>query len=355
MPGAASAEGDCSYHSDRSTIVHMKPTSEVGLSPNLAVEVEEQVRRQALAGAGLVEELDDEEGLVFPLPLNAHIVRVLRGYDTRDTTNTKVRCSACPQHQLHNRGFRVEIESGEQARIGIRCGEKHFGHGAWQTAVADYDRRVQHAHYLARVKPALDAIEQIMPLIREWHQRTNLLAKLGPGFPSELSDRLYEEAKRSEGRLERERRRKRKRVNRQGQEETYTETEVILVARIPYPGMFLGESPTHPLNGATKEIGCAVALLANKTDTASLAKAFSHLRRGRQYLNDAARTHRGILSNLTPGWLPALCEWANQDDGLEESYAVQGLTIECDGDPFPLLSPEVLGAPTIDRINELWP
>lgn len=334
------------------------PASEAGLSPKTAVEAEEELRRQVLAEAGLIESLDDEEGLVFPLPTHAAIVRVLCGYDTRDTTNTKVRCSACAQHQFHNRGFRVEIEGGAQARIGIQCGEKHFGPGAWQAAVADYDRRVRHAHYLARVKPALDATEQIMPLVRAWHQRTNLLAKWMPTFRShldELFDRLAEEAKRSEGRLERERRRKRKRVNKQGQEETYIETEVIVVARIPYPGMFLGESPTHPLNGATKEIGCAVALLANKNDTASLAKAFAHLRRGRQYLNDAARIHRGVLSNLTPGWLPALCDWANQDDGLEATYAVQGLTIECDGEPFTLLSPEVIGNPALDRINELWP
>ena len=168
--------------------------------------------------------------------------------------------SAAP---VPNRGFRVEIEGGEQARIGIRCGEKHFGGGAWQAAVADYDRRVAHAQYLARVKPALDAIEQIMPLVREWHQRTNLLAKWMPTFRGhlgELFDRLAEEAKRSEGRLERERRRKRKRVNREGREETYIDTEVTLVARIPYPGMFMAESPTHPLNGATKEIGCAAAL-----------------------------------------------------------------------------------------------
>ena len=107
--------------------------------------------------------------------------------------------SAAP---VPNRGFRVEIEGGEQARIGIRCGEKHFGGGAWQAAVADYDRRVAHAQYLARVKPALDAIEQIMPLVREWHQRTNLPAKWMPTFRGhlgELFNRLAEEAKRSEG------------------------------------------------------------------------------------------------------------------------------------------------------------
>lgn len=333
------------------------PAAETGLSLATAVEAEEELRRQVLADAGLIERLDDEDGLVFPLPQDAQIIRVLSGYDTRDTTNTKVRCSACAHRQLHNRGFRVEIEGGDHARIGIRCGEKHFGRGAWQAAVADYDRRVERAQYLARVKPALDAIEQIMPLVKEWHQRTNLLAKWMPACRrglGELFDRLADEAKRSEGRLERERRRKRKRVNRQGREETYIDTEVIVVARIPYPGMFLGESPTHPLNGANKEIGLAVALLANKTDTASLAKAFGHLRRARQYLNDAARIHHGVLANLTPGWLPALCEWANQE-GLEGGYAAQGLTIECDGEPFALLSPEVIGAPAIDRINELWP
>lgn len=349
----------CSQLRDRSIIVRMTdPAAEVEPSFDTATKAEEELRRRVLTEAGLVESLDDEDGLVFPLPKGSHIIRVLSGYDTRDTTNAKVRCSACAHHQLHNRGFRVEIEGGEHTRIGIRCGEKHFGRGAWQAAVSDYDRRVERAQYLARVKPALDAIERITPLVREWHERTNHFAKWMHSLRNrldELFDQLADAAKRSEGRLERERRRKRKRVNRQGREETYIDTDVIVVARIPYPGMFLGESPTHPLNGATKEIGFAVALLAEKTDTASLAKAFVHLRRARQYLNDAARIHRGVLSNLTPGWLPALCDWANQDDGLESTYAALGLAIECDGETFPLLSPGVIGTPPIDRINELWP
>lgn len=335
-----------------------KVAAESEWSLDAAVAAEDALRRRVLAEAGLVESLADEDGLVFPLSSDAAIVRVICGYDTRDTTNIMVRCSACSQHQMHNRGFRVEIEGGAHARIGIQCGEKHFGRGAWQAAVADYDRRVEHAQYLARVKPALDAIEKIMPLVRDWHQRTNLLAKWMPAFRSHLEglfDRVAEEAKRREGRLERERRRKRKRINRQGREESYVDTEVVVVPRIPFPGMFLGESPTHPLNGATKEIGCAVALLNNKNDTASLAKAFTHLRRGRQYLNDAARIHRGVLSNLAPGWLPALCEWANHDFELQATYAVKGTTIECDGDTFPLLSPDIIGVPAIDHINELWP
>jgi len=339
---------------NRSTVV---PMSDMASSTGLletAVQAEEEIRWQVLAAAGLTDSVDSDQGLVFPLPTGAKIVRVISGYDTRDTTNTKVRCAACKQHQLHNRGFRVEIEGGEQARIGLNCGEKHFGDGAWQAAVADYDRRVQHAHYLARVKPACDAIEQIMPLVREWHQRTNLLAKWMPAFSAqELFGVLAGEAKRSEGRLERERRRKRKRVNRQGREETYVETEIIVVARIPYPGMFLGQTPTHPLNGAITEVGCAIAIFENKSDAVSLAKAFAHLRWGRQYLNDAAEIHRGALQNLKPDWLPSLCEWANSE--LEETYTVRGSTIKCDEETFTLLAPEAIGTPPIDRINELWP
>lgn len=328
----------------------------------VALELEELQREQTLAKADLVDDLEDDAGLIFPLPANSRIVRIIRGYDTRTTTRKKVRCAACRQHQPHNRGFRVEIEGGQEARIGFNCGEDHFGEGAWLTAVIEYDRRVEHAQYVARIKPALDAIGLIMPMVREWHERTNEFGKWISNFRRELPDlfaRLTDIARLREGRFERERRRKIKRVDRLGRESLFSTTETVVIGRIPYPAMFLGASPNHGLNGAMNNLAIAVALLEHKTDTVSLARAYSQIRQARQHLVEAAEIHLGVLLNLSPAWLPSLCDWANHDDALRGTYEIDGSVIEHRGQRsavrLQFVDRSRIGTPSIDRINEFWP
>lgn len=322
---------------------------------------ENDYRFAALSKAGLIENTDDETGLVFPLPINATIVRIVRGYDTRVTTRTKVRCAACRQHQPHNRGFRVAIEGGAEARIGFNCGEDHFGIGTWRSAVAEYDRRAENAQYLARIKPALDLIEQTIPLLQEWHVRTNRFGRWISNYRKELPQifrRLAQVAKLNDGRLERQRKKKLTRVNRLGQTEQYSGTETIEIARIPFPGMFLGATPNTGLNVAKQEFGLAVALLENKRDNESLARAFSHIQRARQSLNEAGEVHRRILLNLSSGWLPSLCEWANQDEQLEATYEADGNTLIHDEggitESFEFIDVNALGSASTAKISALW-
>lgn len=318
--------------------------------------------QEILVDAGLIEDLEGEDGLVFPLPSEAQIVRIVRGYDTRESSGLKVRCSACKQHQPHNRGFRVELDDGNQARVGFNCGEGHFGEGAWKAAVADFDRRAENAIYVARIGPTLTAIEQILPLIDEWHGRTNQfgkwIVKFRKNVPA-LFRRLGEESKLRDGRLEKQKKIKTSGVDRNGREIQKTSFEAVSIGRIPFPGMFLGESPNHGLNAAKKSLGLAVALLEHRRDTSSLNRAFAHVRDARQYLAEANDVHAKILLNLNSDWVPALCKWANRDEKLHCEYESDGAAIihsEFDyEEKFDFLEIKTFGFPSNEIIVSVWP
>lgn len=323
--------------------------------------LEDRHLQNALASAGLIDDTDDEAGVIFPLPEGAQIVRIVAGYDTRKTTDQKVRCSACRQHQPHYRGFRVELDIGHHARIGFDCGEKHFGIGTWQSAVADFDRRAENALYISRIEPAILSIEKTVSVLKEWHRRTNIFGSWIISFRQEvptLFARLADEAKLRDGRLERQRRVKLSSVNRQGEAAQKTAYETILIGRIPFPGMFQGSSPNHGLNSANTHFGLASALLENKRDTASLAKAFRHIQDARQQLQHAAEVHIQIRSNLNLDWLPSLCDWASRDEQLEATYrAVSMGLLHGEHGPdeiFEFIDREAIGLPMLGEIDIFW-
>lgn len=324
-------------------------------------ELEERHLQSALTNAGLIDDTADESGVVFPLPTSSQIIRIVAGYDTRKTTNQKVRCSACKQHQPHFRGFRVELDTGQQARIGLDCGEKHFGEGTWQSAVSDYERRAENAVYVSRIEPAIASIGKTMPVLREWHGRTNIFGSWIVSFSRDvpkLFTRLVEEAKLRDGRLERQRRVKQNSVNRQGASGQKAAYETILIGQIPYPDMFIGSSPNHGLNEAQTHFGLAVALLENKRDTASLAKAFRHIQDARRQLQHAADVHSKIRANLKLDWIPSLCAWANRDERLEASYRAMNNGILHDEmgseEIFEFVNLDALGLPMFGVIDAIW-
>ena len=330
-----------------------------------SLEAEELAQLSVLREAGLVEPSSDDGpgNLIFPMPAGANIESIIRSYDTRDSDGqAKVRCAVCPQHQAHHRGFRVLLDDGRQALIGINCGETQFGAGAWQSALADYERRVQHATYLARVAPALTAIDGILPLMLEWHRKAQKLGSWLSGlrrtYPN-LTRRWTDVARRSEGRFERERGRTKTRINRFGREESYRDVEIVQVGKIPFPGMFLGQTPQTPLGLAKNHLESARFLLA-KTDVRSLAQAYSQMRQARQAIVDAEDFHQGCLRNCDPSWLVKMCDWANKDSELTVTYAVEGADLIATDE----LDTEVrlrwyrgndLGAPPTDQIALLWP
>ena len=329
-----------------------------------SVEYEETARAKALDDAGLTATaLSHVEGLVFPLPVGAIIASIVLSYDTRDGTNReKVRCAVCPQHQAHNRGFRVALADGQQALMGINCGETQFGAGAWQVALADYERRVQHATYIARIDPALKAIAEISPIVVEWHNRAkdlgSWLSQFRLAFPN-LSRVLTDVARRSEGRFTRERGRTRTRVNRLGREESYRDVEVIEIARMPFPGMFLGKTPQAALGLAIDHLAEAQQLL-RATDTRSLAGAYTRLRQARQAVNDASEHHQGCLRNCNISWLPAMCDWVNREAGLMPTYCFEDQDLVARDDDgyerrFEWMAGTSIGSSLSERISQLWP
>lgn len=330
----------------------------------LEKEAAEEQRKiaYALAAAGLIENIGDSAGLAYPLPVDALIREIVASYDSRSWGDEKVRCAICPQHQKHFKGFRVALESGEHARIGIDCGEKRFGKDAWKAASADFNRRVEIATLMARVEPTTNALTLVAPLIEEWHQRTNQLAKWLGDFRGELPElaaRIATIAKQRSGRFEIEKMVWREGVNRDGRSTKYKEAETRVVGQIPYPGMFLGDTPTRGLNGAVGALREAVRMLNGKTTGLALANAFRAVQQARVYLIDADHAHAGALANLDAAWLPALCQWANQDDGLVAEYNADGGSIIHDehrrSEVFAWLGKTKLGQSSLDKILALWP
>lgn len=329
-----------------------------------SVRYEESAQAKALEDAGLTATvIGDGKGLVFPLPVGAIIASIVLSYDTRDGANReKVRCAVCPQHQAHNRGFRVALADGQHALVGINCGETQFGAGAWQIALADYERRVQHATYVARIDPALKAIAEISPIVMEWHTRAkdlgSWLSHFRLAFPN-LSRVLTDAARRSEGRFTRERGRTRTRINRLGREESYRDAEVIEIARIPFPGMFLGRTPQAALGLAMDHLSEARRLLKG-TDMRSLASAYTRLRQARQAVNDASEHHQACLRNCNVSWLAGMCDWVNREAGLMPTYCFEDQDLVARDEDgferrFEWLAGSSIGSPSSEQISRLWP
>lgn len=331
--------------------------------PAIAVEaeVEDQKLAGALLAAGLLEDPGNNEGLIFPLPPDAVVQEIVASYDTR-STGQKVRCAACPHHQKHFRGFRVALRTGEHARIGIDCGEKQFGKDVWRSVSADFDRRVEKALLEARVEPTLESLSHVMPVIEDWHRRTNEFAKWMNRFRRDvpqLAVRLAAMSKERDGRLVIERQVWREGINRNGKSFRHKDVDTRFVVQIPFPAMFLGDTPTRGLNGAMGELKQAISLLNSKVTGLSLASAFRAVQRARNFVNDADRAHRGALINLDPAWLQGLCNWANEDDVLASVYQFEDGKLIHDEhgyeDEFPWLSPSQLGRSGADQIASVWP
>lgn len=112
------------------------------------------------------------------------------------------------------------------------------------------------------------------------------------------------------------------------------------------------------MSGSKSELLSAVTLFENKQDSRSLARAFLHMRRSRQLLNDADEAHQGALLNLQTGWLDDMCAWANQHYDLDATYRFDGRFLSGDERgqerrvEFPLQSQ--IGQSSFGKIVEVW-
>lgn len=299
--------------------------------------LEQRLTAEVLAKAGLIDDAGVQDGLVFPLPKGAVIDEIVATYDSRES-GAMVRCAVCPQRQAHYDGFRVALKSGEHVRMGWRCGELTFRQD-WKSAHAGFQRKVEQTKFVGRVKPTLDMLAKVEPLIREWHGRAKKLGSWLKGFQRELPDlwkHLSFVAASQERLLASEPR----------------------LGRIPFAAMFTGESPTHGLNGALRAIDDARDLLALGTDSPTLAKAFKLVQQARFQLNEAHRAHQGAIANLNPDWLREMCSWANRSFDSDAGYWLEGDAIvhteRASQERFEVLDRAELGTSSLDAVLAEW-
>lgn len=277
------------------------PTSLAALVQDEAV-----TRLKIIRDAGLF--IDDPEAIIdrhHPIPAGMEPVRLLKDYDTSRTTGRKVRCSACAHHQHHNRGFVAEMPDGRPALIGINCGEKHFGDGAWERMNADLRREQDDVYYAARVHPALEQI-------RASYDRAVTLKGVARAFETkwgrmrqevpEFFQLLDAACKKNEGALVRYVSRMVPIIGRDGKLAHKEQIDTKSFGKVPAPQAFLARSAIHSLDAAIGTLRAAKLKLGNGADTKSRREAFAELARGRRIVEDIAAQVGGYARNSTTEW-----------------------------------------------------
>lgn len=293
-------------------------------------------RRDALIAAGLfIEDPEQDQNLAFPVPPGVKIERLLTSYDTKTTTGRKVRCAGCPTHTKHYRGFRALLDNGQQANIGIDCGETHASPGAWEEMNANLSRRQRDAYNAARVAPTLQAIERAEPLLKAWHDRSKVavafMRQLEDAFPT-LSAALAQAGKQDDGRLEFDRNRELNKQERRLRNGQRWEVVTVYCSTIPYPPSFERWFATSGIVGAFQGIKSAQKILSGDPTPSQVSDALQRLRVARKLLDDSAAIHDGLLANLDPVWWQGACRWANVEKLTPGTLRFEGRTLICETD-----------------------
>jgi hypothetical protein len=113
-------------------------------------------------------------------------------YDTRHTTQEKVRCSVCVHRAWHNIGFIVRNDVGELGLVGWECGESRlFGEGGWQQMVNRTELAQKEAIYKHRWMPAREAAKAAFTKLNAWTELTETVdqeqIELDETFPDLMS------------------------------------------------------------------------------------------------------------------------------------------------------------------------
>jgi hypothetical protein len=314
------------------------------------VAIEHVVRRDALIAAGLfIEDPEEDQTLAFPVPHGVRIERLLTSYDTKTTTGRKVRCAGCPTHTKHYRGFRALLDNGQQANIGIDCGETHATPGAWEEMNASLSRRQRDAYNAARVQPTLQALERAEPLLKTWHDRSKVavtfMRQIEDAFPA-LAAAFAQAGKQDEGRLEFVRNRELNKQERRLRNGQRWEGVTVYCATIPYPASFDRSFATSGIVSAFQGMKSARQILLDNPTPSQVSDALQRLRLARKLLDDSAAIHDGLLANLDPAWWQGACRWANVEKLTPGTLRLEGRTLICETDhadiSLPLPDPALL-------------
>ena len=325
------------------------------------LEIEQVTRRNALIAAGLfIENPEQIEGLVYPVPGGVRPERLLREYETKATIGRKVRCSFCKSHSPHYRGFVAELADNSPALIGINCGEEHFGKGKWDEMRAHLVREQDRVHFEARIAPALRQIEIIHPLIDIWRRQLEIWGRFRRSIKSVLPDlntALLSAAALREGRLEREKMKTIDAIDENGRAIQRRVPDITGYGRIPHPEVLTTQAPDGKAAAVKTMVQQAFKELQKEGNVKSIAGAFSTLRSARRQVDDIQDLHTRWVRMADMEWWQDACRWMKATDGGQ--YRVAGrFVIESNyGQPYKVAVPAPDGA--IDelyrQITAAWP
>jgi hypothetical protein len=249
--------------------------------------------------------------------------RAVMGYNTQRTIGERVTCAACGHPRNHFHGFVVEFVDGTLALVGIECGERYFGKGAWAALVAGHEHAKRAALYNARSAPAVRRLEGILPQLGEWERAiqpiSEFLAELASEFPGLMVD--LRRAAKSGAVMVREVATAVERQDRHGKGSDRVEYQMKRFGSVPAAELIIADSLRAELADAARMLGQAKAALEGQDPTlATQQAAFGLINRAYGILQEVDRKHRAALRLFDPAFWVAVCKWANTDSSREGNF-----------------------------------
>ena len=247
----------------------------------------------------------------------------LSGYDTQRSTGRKVSCAACGHSRNHYHGFLVEFVDSSIALVGIECGERYFGRGAWNALVARHEHAKRVALYSARSAPAIAKLAQILPLVAAWAESLapfdDFLDELWTELPSLMGD--LKVAAKSGATMTREVAVKVQKQDAQGRAVERTEWQLRRFGSLPAAELLIGNTLTASLSEAQRLLQQAAAALEREEPTLTAQQAaFGLINKARGLLQGASQNHERASDLLNPELWTTVCKWANADPLRQGNY-----------------------------------
>lgn len=118
--------------------------------------------------------------LLAQVPDGARMAGIVAGYEHRQS---KLRCARPGCGTLHNKGFVVQLDTGQHIIIGHVCGKKVF-HADWGTLEEEHHQLRERQRLLARKQAFLGAYHENKIAIRSWRKHANAVQEAQRSFSS---------------------------------------------------------------------------------------------------------------------------------------------------------------------------
>lgn len=292
--------------------------------PGSPEAVEEAARWQIWTTEGLVvADPTAIQGRLLRVPEGLEPRRALMGYDTQRSTGEKVSCAACGHRHNHFHGFVVEFQDGSVALVGIECGERYFGEGAWAKLSAGLEQAKRRALYTSRSAPAVAKIDTILPKLRAWADRAAPLASfvehVEDEFPALAAD--LRRAAKGGGTLSREVLALVQRQDARGVGSDRQEYQLRRFGHLPAAELFVSGSAGGHITEAYRLLERAKASLeAEEPTLVSQQAAFALINVAFGALQEAHRKHTAGRQLFSEDVWVTIAKWANANPEREGNY-----------------------------------